>query len=103
VGLTTGLARLFASRLGKAAWVLPLGAWIWIVFDHGLFNYVADVGRLSGIMKFIYTLDGYGKLSSVALYLLLLGTLFFERWLLWRYRGRTNLHAEHGQPETAQG
>jgi|GEM_PF-5250026 len=93
VGLTIGLARFLIGRLGTVAWVLPLGAWTWIVFDHGLFNYVADVGRLSGILKFIYTLDGYGKLSSVALYLLLLGALLLERWILWSYRGRTKPYA----------
>ena len=93
VGLSIGLARLLACRLGIVAWILPLWAWIWILFDHGLFNYVADVGRLSGIVKSIYTLDGNGKLSSVALYLLLLGALLLERWILWRYRERTKPYA----------
>jgi RsiW-degrading membrane proteinase PrsW (M82 family) len=93
IGLTIGLARLLTGRLGKVAWVLPLWAWTWVVFDHGLFNYVADVGRLPGLVKFIYTLDGYGKLSSVALYLLLLGALLLERWILWRYRERTKPYA----------
>jgi RsiW-degrading membrane proteinase PrsW (M82 family) len=88
VALTIGLARLLAGRLGKAAWALPVVAWLWVVVEHGLFNYVADVGRLDGLVKFIYTLDAKGRLASIAFYLLLLGVIAFERGILRRYRER---------------
>lgn len=88
VALALGLARLLAGRLGKAAWALPVAAWFWVVVEHGLFNYVADVGRLDGLVKFIYTLDAKGRLASIVFYLLLVGVIIFERVILRRYRGR---------------
>ncbi|MBN1139967.1 MAG: PrsW family intramembrane metalloprotease [Anaerolineae bacterium] len=88
VALAIGLARLLAGRLGRAAWMLPVAAWCWVIVEHGLFNYVADVGRLDGVVKFIYTLDANGRLASIVFYLVLLGVIIFERGILWRYRGR---------------
>jgi hypothetical protein len=93
IGLALGLARLLAGRLGVAsrrdvAYALPLAAWLWVVVDHALFNHVAGTGRMSGVVKFLYTIDGMGRLSSWALYLLLAGTLVYERLILRRYRGR---------------
>ena len=89
VALGIGLARLLGRRLGAAVWALPALAWGWVVAEHGLFNYVIDSGGMSGITRFVYSLDGYGRLSSLAFYLLLLATLALERRLLWRSSERT--------------
>jgi RsiW-degrading membrane proteinase PrsW (M82 family) len=88
VGLCLGLARMLASRRGKWVWILPLWAWLWMVVDHGFFNFIADTGRISGFGQFLYNLDGQGRLSSIVFYLLVVGTLVFERTILARHRRR---------------
>jgi RsiW-degrading membrane proteinase PrsW (M82 family) len=88
VGLCLGLMRMFASKRGKWLWILPLWAWVWMVVDHGFFNFIADAGRISGFGQFLYKLDGQGRLSSIVFYLLVVGTLIFERWALARHRRR---------------
>jgi hypothetical protein len=96
IGLAIGLARLLAARRGgrrgdlwRLAWFLPLFVWGWMVFDHGMFNYAQDPARLPLLPKVLYTIDGRGYLSSVLLYLLIVATIVFERWLLRRGRERT--------------
>jgi RsiW-degrading membrane proteinase PrsW (M82 family) len=93
VGLTLGLTRLLSGRLGKLAWILPLWAWFWVVFDHGIFNHIAGRGSLSGFMNFLYTLDARGRLSTIVFYLLLLATLVYERRILGHYQDRTKVYA----------
>jgi RsiW-degrading membrane proteinase PrsW (M82 family) len=93
VGLTLGLVRFLSGRWGRLAWILPLWAWFWVVFDHGIFNHIADRGSMSGFMNFLYGLDLRGRMSTVVFYLLLLATLVFERWILGRYRDRTKAYA----------
>lgn len=96
IGLAIGLARLLGARLRgliggfrRIVWIIPLVAWGWMVFDHAMFNYAEDLDSLHLLLKIPYTLDGYGYLSSVALYLLILVTIGIERWLLWQGRQRT--------------
>jgi RsiW-degrading membrane proteinase PrsW (M82 family) len=96
IGLGVGLARLLEAqltrRLGarrRVVWVIPLVVWGWMVFDHALFNYSADPTQLSGVLKVIYALDGYGRASTYLLYLLLLAAIGIERWILHRVRWRT--------------
>jgi hypothetical protein len=60
-----------------------------MVFDHAMFNYAKGLDNLHLLLKIPYTLDGYGYLSSVALYLLIVVTIGIERWLLWQGRQRT--------------
>jgi RsiW-degrading membrane proteinase PrsW (M82 family) len=89
VGLAIGLARLLGLRLRKGGWVLPAAALLWVTVDHAMFNYVAHVGRMSGLSKVYYTLNANGRLSSAVFYLLLAGALIYERWILQRNSQRT--------------
>lgn len=89
VGLALGLARMLGLRLRKGGWVLPAVVLLWVITDHAMFNHTAGTGRLSGLAEFYYTLNASGKLSSIALYLVLIGSLVYERWILQRNRERT--------------
>jgi hypothetical protein len=96
IALAIGLARLLGAWLRgliggfwRIAWIIPLVVWGWTVFDHGMFNYAQDLDNLHTLLKIPYALDGYGYLSSFALYLLIPVTIGIERWLLWRERQRT--------------
>lgn len=96
IGLTIGLVRLLGARLKgligvfwRILWVIPLIAWGWMVFDHGMYNGVQDTADLPLLLRIPYTLDGYGRTSSFVLYLLTLAAVGVERWLLWRGRWRT--------------
>jgi hypothetical protein len=62
-----------------------------MVFDHALFNYAADASRMPILLRIPYILDGYGYLSSIVLYLLILVTLILEQQVL--RKGRQ--HVEH--------
>jgi RsiW-degrading membrane proteinase PrsW (M82 family) len=111
IGLAFGLGRMLAGRHRRAAWALPLAAWLWVIFDHMLFNTIAGSGRVPGLLSPLYTVDAYGRLSSWAFYLLLLGTLVYERRLLSHNRPRTtdyqlardNLKLLSGSPTDALG
>lgn len=95
IGLTIGLVRILGARLKKRIggfwlllWIIPLIVWGWMVFDHGMFNYAEDTAALPILLRIPYTLDWYGRTSSIALYLLILATIAVEQWLLWRIRWR---------------
>jgi hypothetical protein len=96
IGLSIGLARFLGAWLKgliggfwRIVWLIPLVVWGWMVFDHGMFNYAQDLEGLHILLKVPYALDGYGYLSSFALYLLIPVTIGVERWLLWRGRRQT--------------
>lgn len=96
IGLAIGLVRLLGARIKKALgslgiilWVIPLVVWFWMVLDHGMFNYADDIGGLPTLLRILYLLDGYGRLSTFVLYLLILVTIGLERWVLWRVRWHT--------------
>jgi len=96
IGLTIGLVRLLGARLKsvlggfwRILWLIPLAVWGWMLFDHGMFNYVDNIASLPTLLRISYMLDGYGRVSSFILYLLIFVTICVERWLLWRVRWRT--------------
>jgi hypothetical protein len=94
--LAIGLARLLDARLERTlgglrriVWLGPLLVWGWVVFDHAVFNHTAGRAGLSPFLKVLYALDGYGRLSTIVLCLLVVATIILERWLLHRGRWRT--------------
>lgn len=91
IALAIGWVRLLGAWLkGKLGivwlvlWIVPLIVWGWMVFDHGMFNYIIDTADLPLLLRVLYTLDIYGRLSTFVLYLLILATIGLERLLLWR-------------------
>jgi RsiW-degrading membrane proteinase PrsW (M82 family) len=111
IGLALGLGRMLAGRRSRVAKILPVVAWLWVIFDHMIFNAIADSGRVPALLSPLYTLDAYGRLSSWAFYLLLVGTLVYERRLLSHNRPRMrdfqlergNLKLLRGSPTDALG
>lgn len=95
VGLSLGLARLLRGRLWRVrSWILPLGAWGWMVFDHAMFSAVSGTGGGQGlgesglprILDFLWRVDLRGTLSSIILYVLILVAVLLERGILRRAR-----------------
>jgi hypothetical protein len=91
IALVIGWVRLLGAWLkGKLGivwlvlWIVPLIVWGWMVFDHGMFNYTIDTADLPLLLRVLYTLDIYGRLSTLILCLLTLATIGLERLLLWR-------------------
>jgi RsiW-degrading membrane proteinase PrsW (M82 family) len=95
IALAIGLARLLGSWLKRllrggwvVVWIIPVIVWGWMVFDHALYNYAADASSMPPLLRIPYTLDGFGYLSSIVLYLLILVTIGVEQVLLWKGRER---------------
>lgn len=87
VGLALGLARLLRGRLGRVpSWILPLVAWGWVVFDHGVFNLLSHSGQWPQVLDILWRIDLRGTLSSIVLYALILVAVLFERGILRRAR-----------------
>jgi RsiW-degrading membrane proteinase PrsW (M82 family) len=89
VGLALGLARMLGLRLRRGGWVLPAVVLLWVIMDHVMFNWVVHEGGRPGLAKFYYTLNAGGMLTSIVLYLALIGTVVYERVILQRNRERT--------------
>lgn len=96
IGLAIGLARLLGARfrkklgpLSRLLWIAPLLAWVWMVVEHGMYNYTGSTSDLPALLRIPYALGAYGRVSSYVLYLLVFATMGIEGWLLWRSRWRT--------------
>lgn len=88
IGLAVGYL-LYAARWRLWAWLGWIGVGVvasWMMIDHAFTNYNANVffGEWFFLLRWIWELDGRGRLAPYILFALILGTIAAERYLLWR-------------------
>lgn len=83
IGLSLGLTRFI--KLGPAKWIIPIAAYLWAVFDHGMWNYVVSY-PLNPPLNIIYMIDLNGQLLSIVYVIGFIACLIYDHKIISKIR-----------------